>query len=74
MGRVAVGNFTDFFAGGGIENRKCLFSVGYPFSIDIHAPPLLPVSLEAISKKSFGPNSLLVPRFKSSKYGRIPPV
>ena len=25
-------------------------------------------SLEAISKKSFGPISLLVPRFKSSKY------
>jgi hypothetical protein len=42
MGRVAVGNLTDFFAGGGIENRKCLFSVGYPFSIDIHAPLLLP--------------------------------
>jgi hypothetical protein len=31
-------------------------------------------ALEAISKKSFGPNSLLVPRFKSSKYGNIPPV
>jgi hypothetical protein len=29
---------------------------------------------EAISKMSFGPISLLVPRFKSSKYGSIPPV
>jgi len=30
--------------------------------------------LEAISKLSFGPISLLVPRFKSSKYYSIPPV
>jgi len=30
--------------------------------------------LEAISKKSFGPNSLLSARFKSSKYQCIPPV
>ena len=38
--------------------------------------PVLDVSevLEAISNKSFGPNSLLVPRFKSSKHRRIPVV
>jgi hypothetical protein len=30
--------------------------------------------LEAISKMSFGPMPLLVPRFKSSKYRSIPPV
>jgi hypothetical protein len=30
--------------------------------------------LEAISKMSFGPMSLLVPRFKSSKYSSMPAV
>jgi hypothetical protein len=32
------------------------------------------MSLEAISKKSFGPNSLLGAWLKSSKYFSIPPV
>jgi len=43
-------------------------------SITFRMPYIEPIRLEAISKMSFGPISLLVPRFKSSKYGSIPPV
>jgi len=84
--RIEQGNFsTTKGIGAGILECRIDFGPGYRIYFGRDGDTLVILlcggtqncqqkDIEAISKKSLGPNSLLVPRVKSSKYTSIPPV
>ena len=84
--RIEQGNFsTTKGIGAGILECRIDFGPGYRIYFGRDGDTLVILlcggtkncqqkDIEAISKKSLGPHSLLVPRVKSSKYTSIPPV